>query len=443
MSDDRVLIIEDDADRARTWQHLLEFASFEPVVVPSASSAPWSDCRRSDWVAALLRPADQPLRQLLDQLRDNAVDLPIVTLGTVPSTGFDDQSLISSQVPLPVKYSRLVNALNKAKRSQAGSVSDSTMFPVGCSAAICELDRLIQQVAAFDSTVLIHGESGTGKELAAKRLHALSHRAQGPFVPLNCGAVPHDLMESELFGHEKGAFTGAITRRIGRFELSEGGTLFLDEIGDMSLEMQIKLLRVLQERTFERVGSTQAKHVDVRVIAASHRDLQADVAAGRFREDLFYRINVFPIRVPALRDRMDDLPQLIGDLIRHGEALGRPPLELTPQAVDCLMAYQWPGNVRELANLIERLSILRPDGLVDLGDLPAPYANAESLQERASPSEFPEGGLDLRSYLALIERDLIQSALKKTNGTVAQAARLLHLQRTTLAEKLRKYELAS
>jgi sigma-54 specific flagellar transcriptional regulator A len=322
--------------------------------------------------------------------------------------------------------------------SDEQSVAES--FPIGKSAAVNELDLLMRQVARYDSTVLIHGESGCGKELAARRIHELSARCDGPFVPVNCGAIPRDLLESELFGHEKGAFTGALTTRVGRFELADGGTLFLDEIGDMSLDMQVKLLRVLQERTFERVGSTESRRANVRILAATHRDLESRVTAGEFREDLFFRLNVFPIRVPALRDRIDDLPSLIDDLVRRGEAAGRPGIRFSETAIECLRSYRWPGNVRELQNLVERLSILYPGRCIERHDLP------ESIGERRRPGQvaasfIPSGGIDLREHLGTIEKQLIRSALDQTDGTVAHAARLLNLRRTTLVEKLRKYEL--
>ena len=305
-----------------------------------------------------------------------------------------------------------------------------------------ELDVLMRQVARYDSTVLLQGESGCGKELAARRIHELSVRQDAPFVPVNCGAIPRDLLESELFGHEKGAFTGAITTRVGRFELAQGGTLFLDEIGDLGLDMQVKLLRVLQERTFERVGSTESRRADVRILAATHRDLESRVAAGEFREDLYFRLNVFPIRVPPLRERVDDLPALLHDLIKRGEAAGRPAIRFSATAMECLRTYRWPGNVRELQNLVERLSILFPDREIRREDLPP--AIGERRRGAAPATEdarIPSGGLDLKEYLGAIERQLIKSALEQTQGTVAHAARLLNLRRTTLVEKLRKYEM--
>jgi len=298
----------------------------------------------------------------------------------------------------------------------------------------------MRQVAAYDSTVLIRGESGCGKELVARRIHEISARAKGPFVPVNCGAIPRELLESELFGHEKGAFTGALTTRIGRFELAEGGTLFLDEIGDMSVDMQVKLLRVLQERSFERVGSGEQRRANVRIVAATHRDLEARARAGDFREDLFFRINVFPIVVPPLRERVEDIPALVEDLVRRGEAEGRPSISFTATALDCLAAYSWPGNVRELQNLIERLAILYPNQTIDREQLPAPVGERRrSVQHTVAT--VPPTGLDLREHLGNIEKQLIRSALEQADGTVAHAARLLGLQRTTLVEKLRKYEL--
>ena len=313
-------------------------------------------------------------------------------------------------------------------------------FPVGRSVVISGLDQLMRQVAGYDSTVLIRGESGCGKELVARRIHELSARARGPFVPVNCGAIPRELLESELFGHEKGAFTGALTTRIGRFELADGGTLFLDEIGDMSVDMQVKLLRVLQERVFERVGSGEQRRANVRILAATHRDLEARARTGEFREDLFFRLNVFPIVVPPLRERCDDLPALIDDLVRRGEADGRPSIAFTETALDCLSAYAWPGNVRELQNLIERLAILYPNQTIDREQLPTPIGERRRNAQPALTT-VPKTGLDLREYLGNIEKQLIRSALDQADGTVAHAAKLLKLQRTTLVEKLRKYEL--
>lgn len=345
----------------------------------------------------------------------------------------------------------------KLANLNAATASDAAIRPHGRSGPMRHVQRLIGQVAKFDTSVLVLGESGTGKELVARSIHAASNRANAPFVPVNCGAIPPDLLESELFGHEKGAFTGALTARKGRFELAEGGTLFLDEIGDMPLPMQVKLLRVLQERTFERVGSSRSQRCNVRIIAATHRDLEAAIETGSFREDLFYRLNVFPIQMPPLRERLEDLPELIKVLIDRQEASGLGSVRLSEASVAALSQCPWPGNVRELANLIERLAILHPNGVVQPRDLPDRYRPAdlefESVAEFALPEDdasatsavdsaaLPEDGLDLKGHLAVIEQTLIQQALERAGGTVAQAARLLGMRRTTLVEKLRKYDL--
>ncbi|HUL45786.1 MAG TPA: sigma-54 dependent transcriptional regulator [Steroidobacteraceae bacterium] len=360
----------------------------------------------------------------------------------------------------------------------------------GNSLAIRRVTTLIRQVAAHDSTVLLLGESGTGKEVAARTIHELSPRRHRPFVAVNCGAIPAELLESELFGHEKGSFTGAITSRKGRFEIAEGGTLFLDEIGDMSVAMQVKLLRVLQERVFERVGNHVPVSCNVRIIAATHRNLEESIARGSFREDLFHRLNVFPIDMPPLRERIEDLPMLVHEFIAQNVAEGRGRVQLSAAALTALARHSWTGNVRELGNLVERLSIVCAGRVVEIRDLPARYQPSEPVEIDAPAAEtpglaalvespdaivigneplaerdvmqvleaeadaavpatasaaaiaaavqLPAAGLDLRAYLTAIERALIEQALATANGTVAHAARLLNLRRTTLVEKLRK-----
>ena len=284
--------------------------------------------------------------------------------------------------------------------------------------------RLIEQVAPFDTNVLILGESGTGKELVARHIHELSARADSPFVPINCGAIPADLLESELFGHEKGAFTGALSARMGRFEFAEGGTLFLDEIGDMSMPMQVKLLRVLQERCYERVGSNRTIHSNVRIIAATHRDLEAAILAGTFREDLFYRLSVFPLQMPALRERLEDLPALIEHLVQRQAGGSGARIRLLPCAIASLGSNAWRGNVRELSNLLERLAILYPGQSIRAEDLPERYRGAVTgaaalaleevpAQAVAGSGELPSGGLDLQSHLSAIEIGLIRQALSR------------------------------
>jgi sigma-54 specific flagellar transcriptional regulator A len=347
-------------------------------------------------------------------------------------------------------------------------------LPTGSSPAIREVIALVRQVAAHDSTVLILGESGTGKEVAARAIHDLSPRRNRPFVAVNCGAIPAELLESELFGHEKGSFTGAIAARKGRFEIAEGGTLFLDEIGDMSPTMQVKLLRVLQERVFERVGNHVPIRCNVRIIAATHRNLEESMSRGTFREDLFHRLNVFPIDMPPLRRRLEDLPLLVRDLVAQNVSGGRARVHFAPRTLAALALHPWTGNVRELGNLIERLSIIAAGRTVEVEDLPPRYRPPESWVWEEPPAEgeetvlgaeetlalletgagavpaaadeslsstltsLPEAGLDLRAHLLSIERSLVQQALDRANGTVAHAARLLNLRRTTLVEKLRK-----
>ncbi len=352
---------------------------------------------------------------------------------------------------------------------------------VGNSIVIQQVKKLIMQVAKTNANVLILGESGTGKEVVANCLHKLSKRNAMPYVPVNCGAIPKDLLESELFGHEKGAFTGALTLRKGRFEMAQGGTLFLDEIGDMPLSMQVKILRVLQERIFERVGGNKSLQADVRVIAATHRELEEEVKAGRFREDLFYRLNVFPIEIPPLRDRVEDIPLLFSMLNKQMEEDSECSVQLSPEAMASIMQHQWPGNVRELSNLVERLGIMFPDDSVSWDDLPEKYQydishidelplineclNEAPLEEiesteasnipEALPSDtnsqpevvsaptveqLPDEGFDLKNHLANLEYSLIQQALKESDGVVAHAAKRLNMRRTTLVEKLKKYD---
>ena len=388
--------------------------------------------------------------------------------------GEGEEMLMSGDVlatlRLPTQFEAVSSILHRAQVfAESQTQGEGARRPVelfrslsGNSRATRAINRMIEQVADTEATVLILGESGTGKEVVARKLHYHSKRRGKPFVPVNCGAIPGDLLESELFGHEKGAFTGAINSRQGRFELAEGGTLFLDEIGDMSMHMQVKLLRVLQERTFERVGSNKTIHCDVRIIAATHRNLEEAIKEGRFREDLFYRLNVFPIEMPPLRERVEDIPVLVADLISRIEHEKRGSIRLTPAAVTALTQYGWPGNVRELANLMERLAILYPYGVVDVADLPEkfragikvpapPAADVEALPEVtvagsepgtvATVPRLPPEGIDLKAYLAEIEQSLIRQALDESDGVVAHAAKRLNMRRTTLVEKLRKYGL--
>ncbi len=312
---------------------------------------------------------------------------------------------------------------------------------VGTSDAMRNVLAFIEKIADSDSTVLIQGESGTGKELAARLLHDNSARSHRPMVPVNCGAIPENLLESELFGHERGAFTGAAQTRVGRFELAHGGTIFLDEIGELSLALQVKLLRVLQERSFERVGGSRTIQVDVRIIAATNQDLERAVRERRFREDLYYRLNVIPITMPALRERTNDIPQLVEHFIARLNRRKHTTIEgCDAESLARLTTYAWPGNIRELENMIERLVVLKKSGWIGLSDLP------ERLLQRQTESEslteqfvrFNDQGINLTREIEQFENRLIVEALRQANGITSKAAQLLQLNRTTLVEKLKR-----
>ncbi len=352
----------------------------------------------------------------------------------------------------PVRFDELGDLLEEIwtshsqRRHESGHSTADRL--AGESEHIARIASLVERVAPSAATVLITGESGTGKEVVARRVHALSGRS-GQFVAVNCGAIPEQLLESELFGYERGAFTGAVGRRAGRFELAQGGTLFLDEIGDMPLAMQVKLLRVLQERAVERVGGTESIPVDVRVIAATHRDLPRRIEEGLFREDLYYRLSVFPIEIPPLRERPEDIAPLANEMIERVHQRYGVRLHFTDGAMAALSAYRWPGNARELGNLIERLAVIRPNARIDADMLPwplRPEADAQPPAEAAPPASagphaLPEDGLDLKAHLAALERRMISAALDRSGGVVQKAADDLGIRRTTLVEKIQRYEL--
>ena len=293
--------------------------------------------------------------------------------------------------------------------------------------------RIIHKVAPSVSTVLIYGESGTGKELIARAVHQASPRRERPFYAVNVAALPESILEAELFGYEKGAFTGADARRVGLIEQASGSTLFLDEVGDLKRDLQVKLLRVLQEREIMRVGGSERIHVDVRIVAATNQDLDKAVREGRFREDLYYRLNVIPVSLPPLRDRRTDIPLLIEHFLRKYPQAARRP-EVSPEAVECLMAYDWPGNVRELESVIERAVLLGEGDAIRPADLPAAIRSRSLGRRAALDVEIPDSGIDLDE----IERALIDKALEKSEGNVTRAARLLGLTRRTLQYRLEK-----
>jgi len=329
---------------------------------------------------------------------------------------------------------------------------------VGSSAAMQKVYALVQRVVDTETTVLVLGETGTGKELVARALHYNSVRREGPFIPVHCAAIPGELLESELFGHEKGSFTGALQRRIGMFEAAGGGTLFLDEIGEMPLGTQSKLLRAIQEREIRRVGGQETISINVRLVCTTNRDLEKEIARGAFREDLYYRINVVPITVPALRDRKDDIPQLVLHFAqRFGKELNREVPQFTPSAIDLLLSYSWPGNVRELEHAIERLLVTCDSNKISAEDLPFVISQAEQATAQITSRltattphvdlgeklEFNDTGLDLPKVTEDLERRAIEEALRRTGGVITEAARALHITRRMLRYKMDKLQIAS
>ena len=463
------LVIESDRVRVETVMSALHFLGYRPQrggqnTVADESMQAW----RGVYVGQVADEAEAERQFAL--LGDAATHVPVLLaddsawLGRFTASSSPFATRVAT-LEFPLRYEQMAEAMRAMYARLLGGQGSGVRF-VGQSAPMTHVNALIRQVAPFDSSVLVLGESGTGKEMVARSIHDSSPRRDKPFVAINCGAIPAELLESELFGHEKGSFTGAISTRKGRFEMAEGGTLFLDEIGDMSLPMQVKLLRVLQERVFERVGGNKTQHCDVRIIAATHRNLEQSITNGQFREDLYYRLSVFPLELPALRERLDDLAVLITEFNQRLARRGLGVVRFSTAAMHALQAYAWPGNVRELSNLVERMAILFPHGEVRASDLPEKYRGQQVCDEvrssdllammegravvadisDARPSVvamglLPEDGLDLKDHLADIEVGLIRQALDATGGVVAHAARLLHMQRTTLVEKLRKYGL--
>ncbi|MGF6709997.1 sigma-54 specific flagellar transcriptional regulator A [Luteibacter sp. W1I16] len=466
MKSSNFLVVESDAARADSIVSALAFLGYRPVLANRMQPLESSESWRGAYVGMV--EDENELESYLSSLGRGGRQLPLLVAADSPMAtsliADDVRSQHVELVDMPLRYERLSEAL-RALQSRMEPIPSSRRF-VGQSGPMQRVNALIRQVAPFDSSVLVLGESGSGKELVARTIHDCSPRRDKPFVAINCGAIPAELLESELFGHEKGAFTGAISTRKGRFEMAEGGTLFLDEIGDMSLPMQVKLLRVLQERVFERVGGNRPQRCDVRIIAATHRDLEDAIERGGFREDLFYRLSVFPLEMPPLRQRLEDLPALISEFNQRLVQRGLSSIRFSPSAMGALCRYGWPGNVRELSNLVERMAILMPHGEVRAADLPEKYRGVLPVEEvsgaaliammeadpevtesfgyagEGDPSVLPQGGLDLKDHLAGIEIGLIRQALNSANGVVAHAAKLLRVQRTTLVEKLRKYGLS-
>ncbi len=472
----KVLLVDDDEQRKHDMHVLLDFLGEGSYTCSSTNykevAAELDD--PMEIVAFILGSSKKySLLEMLENVSDWDKGMPIIYVGDEPlpdDLSEDVSRAIINHVTMPPSYNKLLDSLHRAQifrehyahSRTRGERRQVQLFRslVGTSRQIQYIRELMHQVADKEATVMITGESGTGKEVVARNLHYHSTRRDGPFVPINCGAIPTELIESELFGHEKGAFTGAISARPGRFEMAEGGTLFLDEIGDLPLAMQVKMLRVLQERTFERVGGTKTLKTNVRIIVATHKDLEKMVSEETFREDLFYRLNVFPLEVPPLRERREDIPLLLNELISRMENEKRGSIRFNSAAIMSLCRHDWHGNVRELANLVERLAILHPYGVVGIPELPAKFRHVDTTAEEDSnlnqpvslPSEpglvgldtpalLPVNGIDLKDYLTHLERSLIQQALDDACGVVARAAEKLRIRRTTLVEKMRKYGL--
>lgn len=461
---DKIFIIDDNEDRCSKLRTIFDFIGQSIDVTKFAT---WQIITNSNPSVIILgaHPSFEKTLDELDSLVKQFSKVPVLVIGTQLNTAQCADRNVVSCLSFPFSYAQMLEALHRCQIAReavkfiTASTHKTPLFRslVGNSDSVRQVRKLIEQVADTEASVLILGESGTGKEVVARNIHSLSSRANKPFVPINCGAIPGELLESELFGHEKGAFTGAITSRQGRFELANGGTLFLDEIGDMPLVMQVKLLRVLQERCFERVGSNKSIDVNVRIIAATHRNLEVAIKEGKFREDLFYRLNVFPIEMPPLRNRKNDISLLFNELISRIEGESRPIVRLMPDAMDALSRYSWPGNVRELANMVERLSILYPNGIVCKEDLPRRFQDGykQSYVEVSSSGGEREAllqiisqdqvsgtdGIDLKEHLVKTELALISQALDESDWVVAHAASYLNMRRTTLVEKMRKYGL--
>lgn len=462
------LVVDPDIEAANRIATLVKFLGYQTRIASSALELQSALGPENAVFVALVAVDDghQLLTECLKVSAENNARFKtcLVTEDEGPDTlPANVRSLFGGVISIESGYGALREALESAASAVAvkgsknkESARSLTRHLVGLSSGIQDVRDMVSHVADTEATALITGESGTGKEVVAQCIHRLSSRHDKPFVPVNCGAIPPDLLESELFGHEKGAFTGAISSRRGRFEVAEGGTLFLDEIGDMPMEMQVKLLRVLQERTFERVGSDKSIRADVRIVAATHQNLEQLVAEGKFRLDLLYRINVFPIEIPPLRKRAADIPMLVEVFARRLERDEGRALQLSECTQTCLANYFWPGNVRELFNLLERLSILHPGKTVKWNELPEKFRPNEELfgeqpeqeasaqvQDFIAPNDatLPSEGIDLRPHLAAIERKLMTQALTQSEWVVARAAKLLNLQRTTLVEKMRKFQI--
>ena len=458
----RLLIVDDENSIRRVLQALLSREGYEvDVAIDGAQAIARLGERQYNAVVTDLKMPNIGGLELLSWVRSNDPGLPVIIItahGTVDTAVEALKLGAADYVTKPFDQDELKVIIAKALRAeelagQEWTVEEGRFDIIGVVPSMQRIFDLIEKVARSPTTVLITGESGTGKELVARALHAQSDRAGGPFIAVNCGAVPEHLFESELFGHEVGAFTGAVSARQGRFELADGGTLFLDEVGELPLDLQVKLLRVLQEQRFERVGGMKSVDVDVRVVAATNRDLKAMVASGDYRQDLYYRLNVIPIHIPPLRERAEDVPLLADHFLRRfNERLGRAITGMTDEALGALARAPWPGNIRELENLMERAVLLAEGTVIDAADLhgigdmhgAGPGDPLAAVALSAAADEHLDE-LDLKQYVRVhtvkLERARILKALESVDFNVTRAARKLGISRKSLQTKMKDYGL--
>ena len=466
-----ILVADDDASVRTVVTHALERAGFEVRATGNAATLwSWIADGEGDLVITDVIMPDENGLDLIPRIRKLRPELRVIAMSaqsTLQTAVKATERGAFEYLPKPFDIAALVGvsrrALDAPKKNSGGATSTAEpgekMPLIGRSPAMQDIYRTIARLMGTDLSVMITGESGTGKELVARALHSLGKRRHGPFIAINMAAIPRELVESELFGHEKGAFTGATQRGVGRFEQAEGGTLFLDEIGDMPPEAQTRLLRVLQEGEYTRVGGRAPIKANVRIVAATHHDLRRQIRQGQFREDLFYRLNVVPIRLPPLRERTEDVPELVGHFLAGAQAEGLPAKTIEPAAMERLKAYRWPGNVRELENLMRRIAALHADEAIGVEAIEAELADTsvapaadggddksgslgQSVERHlaayfsAHGGNLPPPGLHER-ILQEIERPLIALTLKATRGNQVRAAELLGLNRNTLRKKIR------
>lgn len=453
MAEEKILVVDDDPGSRGVVSGYLEMAGYDVFEAASGKEGLNAlDSTSYDMLITDLKMPGMDGVSLLRAVKERQADIVgLVMTGfasietavqAMKAGSFDyiSKPVNRDELLLTVKKGLEFKRLRKENLSLRKELKRKYSFEgiVGTSDEMQRVYSLIEKVADSDSTVLVLGESGTGKELVARTIHYNSPRSDKPLIPINCGAIPESLLESELFGHEKGAFTGAYSARAGRFEMANGGTIFLDEIGDMSPALQVKILRVLQERQFERVGGTKTVKVDVRVITATNQDLEKAVAEKKFREDLYYRINVIPITMPPLRERIGDIQLLVNHFLEiFSKTKGKNIEGITDEAMAFLLNYQWPGNVRELENLMERLVILKREGVINVSDLPEKFVPSGDKAVLNS-IKIPEQGINLEALVNDFENKLILQAIEKAGGVKSRAAQLLQINRTTLVEKMKK-----